>query len=117
MTGGARVEPQLAAHVPAALIGLAELGYWHDDGRTEESEFLEGERGFWNGTRIARTAPRDRSAPARVAIADAYYRAALAYPRSIGGCFWWYFAEEGPVEPELVDAIREVAADLQGGTR
>lgn len=103
-----------AGHVPAGFIGLGELGYWHYDGRTEESEYFDWERGFWSGTRIAKTAPGEESAPARVEIADTYYRAALGYPRSIGGCFWWDFVGEAPVEAELVQAIRGVAADLSG---
>ena len=37
----------------------------------------------------------------REAVADQYYRAALGYGYSVGGVFWWYYADDIPADPVL----------------
>jgi hypothetical protein len=45
-------------------------------------------------------------------VASQYYAAALGYPFSVGGCFWWYFAEEMVSDTPLQDSVRAVVQGL-----
>lgn len=81
------------AALPSERIGIGELGYYPGP----------GEGPWWYCTRVSRI-------EARACVANLFYRAALGYPYSVDGVFWWYFSEDFPREPELdhvVSAVRE----------
>lgn len=99
-----RVMRSVRAAVPGdAFVGVGELGYWHDEGEVEE--FVEGERGYWVGPAIPRTARAVESAAGRVKAAGFYGGALLRIPGVAGGGFWWFFAQEALGEPGLVAAL------------
>ena len=82
----------LAAEFPDQRIGLGELDYWSVDTSRVWWAFDEGD-----------------SKAGRRELAAHYYAAALGYPRSVGGGFWWYFPTEVPGDLGLQSAIRGVA--------
>jgi hypothetical protein len=45
-------------------------------------------------------------------VIDQIYRASLGYSWSVGGVFWWYFAEDMPADPFLADALSTIRDDL-----
>ncbi len=84
-----QVLTRLAADFPDQRVGLGELGYWNED----TSRF------YW-------AFDEDDPAAARRRVARRYYAAALGYPSSVGGTFWWYFAQEMPGDAGLRAAVR-----------
>lgn len=76
-------------------VGIGELGYWGQ--RTS--------RAWWYGARRSATAGR------RIVL-DQLYRASLGYSWSVGGVFWWYFAEDMPADPELAGALSQIRDDI-----
>lgn len=73
---------------PTKQIGIGELDYWASD--TSQA--------WWYGDDTSFTAGRKD-------VASEYYRASLGYPYSVGGEFWWYFAEEMPAHPALAGKV------------
>ncbi len=83
------VMDRIAAAFPKSRVGLGELDYWCQEG--EESDL------WWY-------ADESDVAAARELVLDQYYRASLAIGRSIGGCFWWYFADTSS-DPDWTDGL------------
>ena len=83
---------------PAKQIGLGEFGYW-GQGTSQR---------WWYGDNTGVTAGRE-------AVADQYYRAALGYSYSLGGVFWWYYAEDMPAD-SLLGCKVSAARDAITGT-
>jgi hypothetical protein len=81
--------------LPNSRVGIGELGYWGQ--RTS--------RAWWYGARRSPTAGR------RIVL-DQLYRASLGYSWSVGGVFWWYFAEDMPADPELARQLSKVRDDI-----
>jgi hypothetical protein len=81
----------LHAEFPTQRLGIGELGYWSPD--TSQA--------WWA------ISPNDPTGATRRAVATQYYSAALGYPFSVGGGFWWYFAEDTATDPLLTAAIRQ----------
>jgi hypothetical protein len=88
----------LHAEFPDQLLGLGELDYWSPD----------TSRAWWAFDR------NDPTAAGRHEVASQYYAASLGYPYAIGGCFWWYFAEEAPPDAQLRASIHGVVKDVSG---
>lgn len=90
-----RVIRALHDALSGSLVGVGELGYWGQ--RTA--------RAWWYG---------DRSNPTegRRIVLDQLYRASLGYSWSVGGVFWWYFAEDMPADPELADELSTIRDDI-----
>ncbi|MEV0442487.1 hypothetical protein AB0I84_31060 [Streptomyces spectabilis] len=85
-----QVMTRLAADFPGRRVGLGELGYWNEDTSRFYWAFDKGD-----------------PAAARRQVARRYYAAALGYPSSVGGTFWWYFAQEMPGDAGLRAALRD----------
>jgi hypothetical protein len=86
----------LHAEFPDQLLGIGELDYWAPD----------TSRAWWAFDR------GDPTGAGRHEVAAQYYAASLGYPYAIGGCFWWYFAEEAPPDAQLRASIRAVVRDV-----
>jgi hypothetical protein len=93
-----QVMETLRAEFPQQRLGLGELDYWSTD----------TSKNWW----YIKTS--DAAATARRGVATQYYAAALGYPFSVGGVFWWYFAEEMAADPDLQAAVRKVVQALEG---
>lgn len=93
-----QVMETLHAEFPQQRLGLGELDYWSAD----------TSRNWWyvKNTEAVTTARRG--------VAYQYYAAALGYPFSVGGVFWWYFVEEMAGDPALQDRVRQVVQALEG---
>ncbi|QCX77440.1 hypothetical protein C9F11_18940 [Streptomyces sp. YIM 121038] len=91
-----QVMTRLAADFPGRRVGLGELGYWNAD----TSRF------YW-------AFDEDDPAAARRRVARRYYAAALGYPSSVGGTFWWYFAQEMPGDAGLRAAVGGAVRDAR----
>ncbi len=78
-----------------STVGIGELGYWGP----------ATARAWWYG------APNDPTAGRRIVL-DQLYRASLGYSWSVGGVFWWYFAEDMPADPELADDLSAIRDDI-----
>jgi len=122
------IDAKVPASVRSHLDVVALSTYVEDDPlglgfdqvyRTLHDEFPDqqiavGELDYWSaGTTQVWWAmsPNDPTGAARRAVARQYYRAALGYDRSVGGCFWWYFATE--MQPPSGSALAAVVADLR----
>jgi hypothetical protein len=93
-----QVMGRLHALFPAQRLGIGEMGYWGSG--TSQA--------WWYGD------PADIEHGRRI-VADQYYRASLGYPWSVGGMFWWYFAEDFPSDPGLACVVSKVRRDIAGG--
>jgi hypothetical protein len=93
-----QVMETLRAEFPQQRLGLGEVDYWSTD----------TSKNWW----YIKSA--DAAATARRGVATQYYAAALGYPFSVGGVFWWYFAEEMAADPALQAAVRKVVQALEG---
>jgi hypothetical protein len=93
-----QVMETLRAEFPQQRLGLGEMDYWSSD--TSQN--------WWY---IKNT---DAATTARRGVAYQYYAAALGYPFSVGGGFWWYFTEEMAADPALQAAVRKVVQTLEG---
>jgi hypothetical protein len=83
---------------PAKQIGLGEFGYW-GKGTSQR---------WWYGDNTSVAAGRQ-------AVAGQYYRAAFGYSYSVGGVFWWYYAEDMPAGTVLgckVSAARDAVTGV-----
>jgi hypothetical protein len=78
-----------------ASVGIGELGYW---GRGTA-------RAWWYGD------PQSITDGRRIVL-DQLYRASLGYSWSVGGVFWWYFAEDVPADPILAGELSEIRDDI-----
>ncbi|MGZ5301808.1 MAG: hypothetical protein ACXWEJ_08295 [Actinomycetota bacterium] len=83
-----------------STLGIGELGYWGPG----------TSRAWWYGAR------RDPVVGRRVVL-DQMYRASLGYSWSVGGVFWWYFAEDMPADPELAGELSKIRDDIANGQR
>jgi hypothetical protein len=90
-----RVFRALHAALSGSLVGIGELGYWGP----------ETARAWWYGDRSG-------TAEGRRIVLDQLYRAALGYRWSVGGVFWWYFAEDMPADPELAAELSTIRDDI-----
>ncbi len=88
----------LRAAFPRQRIGVGELGYWIPD------------QSFWWAYDES-----DPNGAARREIAAQLYAAALDYPNSVGGCFWWIFADQFPADPAMQRAVSSVRDAVVGG--
>lgn len=81
--------------LPGSSVGIGELGYW-----------AQGtSRAWWYGARLDPTAGR------RIVL-DQLYRASMGYSWSVGGVFWWYFAEDMPAHPDLAGELSRIRDDI-----
>jgi hypothetical protein len=87
------------AEFPDQKLGIGEMDYWLPD----------TSRAWWAFDR------GDPEGAGRHAVASQYYAASLGYPFSIGGVFWWYFAEEAPSDPQLRATIHGVVREVLRG--
>ncbi len=88
-----QVMDTLAAEFPEAKIGIGELDYW-----------IEGQRFWWA---YSRAHPISVGLPR---VAAHFYPASLAFPNSVGGCYWWNFVREFPGHPKrqaIVSNLRD----------
>ena len=92
-----QVMEALHAEFPQQRIGLGELDYWSAD----------TSKNWWY---IDRDNP---TTTARREVASQYYAASLGYPFSVGGGFWWYFAEEMTADVLLQDSVRAVVRAME----
>ncbi|MGZ5297131.1 MAG: hypothetical protein ACXWYT_09445, partial [Actinomycetota bacterium] len=83
-----------------STLGIGELGYWGPG----------TSRAWWYGAR------RDPVVGRRIVL-DQMYRASLGYSWSVGGVFWWYFAEDMPADPELAGELSKIRDDIANGQR
>ncbi|MCE7002133.1 hypothetical protein LWC34_04725 [Kibdelosporangium philippinense] len=90
-----QVMTTLLDEFPGKKVGLGELGYW----------LASTSRLYWAFD------PLD-VASARRELAAYYYSAALGYPRSVGGGYWWDFVDEMPTDPGLQQAVYQVTDQL-----
>jgi hypothetical protein len=81
--------------LPGSTVGIGELGYW---GRGTS-------RAWWYGA-------EGNSNAGRRIVLDQLYRASLGYSWSVGGVFWWYFAEDMPADPELAGELSTIRDDI-----
>jgi len=81
--------------LPGSLVGIGELGYWGP----------ATSRAWWYG---------DAHSPSRARriVLDQIYRASLGYSWSVGGVFWWYFAEDMPADPALAGELSAIRDDI-----
>ncbi|MBI5583212.1 MAG: hypothetical protein HY892_05270 [Deltaproteobacteria bacterium] len=93
-----QVMETLRAEFPQQRLGLGELDYWSAD----------TSKNWWY---VKNT---DATTTARRGVAYQYYAAALGYPFSVGGVFWWYFAEEMAADPTLQASVGKVVQALEG---
>lgn len=92
-----RVFRTLHRRLPAQHLLVSELGYGSPD----------LDRTWWWGS------PSDVDA-GQAAVADLYSRAALGYPYSRGGPYWWYFLTEGAPGSPVWSAIASAHAAVIG---
>lgn len=90
-----RVFRALHDALSGSTVGIGELGYW---GQTTS-------RAWWYGAR------RDTTSGRRIVL-DQLYRASLGYSWSVGGVFWWYFAEDMPAGPILAGELSTIRDDI-----
>ncbi len=94
-----QVMDQLAADWPNSKIAIGELDYW-----------LKGQSFWWA---YNQTDPRGPSPTSGIHIvARHFYNGGLAFPRSVGGSFWWYFLQEFPGDPELQATVSNLRDQL-----
>ena len=91
-----QVMDTLAAEFPEAKIGIGELDYW-----------IEGQRFWWA---YSKAHPISVGLPR---VAAHFYPASLAFPNSVGGCYWWNFVEEFPGHPRLQAIVRNLRDQLK----
>jgi hypothetical protein len=87
---------RMRAEFPSGKLGIGELGYWIPD-----------QQFWWAYDR------EDPNGAARHAVAAQYYNAALDFPGSIGGCFWWNTLREFPRDPAMQSIVRAVRDALR----
>jgi hypothetical protein len=92
-----QIMERLHIEFPQQQIGLGELDYWSAD----------TSRNWW----YINTS--DPTTTARREVASQYYAAALGYPFSVGGVFWWYYAEEMVSDVQLQTSVRAVTQALE----
>lgn len=97
----------LRAMFPRSEVGVGEFDYFYTDTA----------RYFWSLSHLTARSTQAAAQAARPALAAQYYAAALGYPRSVGGMFWWYYQEEsaGTAGADLRDAIKGVATKVYRG--
>jgi hypothetical protein len=81
--------------LPGSLVGIGELGYWGP----------ATSKAWWYGD-------AHNFARARQIVLDQIYRASLGYSWSVGGVFWWYFAEDMPADPILAGELSTIRDDV-----
>jgi hypothetical protein len=82
--------------LPNARVGIGELGYWAPG----TSQI------WWYGDRDVTRGRR--------AVLDQFYRAPLGYAWSLGGVFWWMFAEDMPADEVLACRLSRVRDEIAG---
>lgn len=95
-----QVMTRLGKEFPRAKIGLGELGYW-----------IPGQRYWWAYSK------KHPNSDARRAVCHQFYRAALGYPNSVGGGFWWNFCTQFPTDRKMQDTIRMLTGQIDGCQR
>lgn len=86
-----RVMKRLGEEFPKAKIGIGELDYWCQEPAADNL--------WWYAD------PKDIR-KARAEVCRQYYNAALAFPQSMGGGFWWYFASTS-TQPNWTPALEK----------
>ncbi len=94
-----RVFRALHDALSGSLVGIGELGYWGSG----------TSRAWWYGD-------RGDTVQGRRIVLDQLYRASLGYSWSVGGGFWWYFAEDMPDDPELAGELSAIRDDIDVGS-
>jgi hypothetical protein len=93
-----RVLGALHDALSGSLVGIGELGYWGSG--TSRAWWYGDQRNTTEGRRI---------------VLDQLYRSSLGYSWSVGGVFWWYFAEDMPADPELAGELSTIRDDIAVG--
>lgn len=88
----------LKTSFPKQKIGLGELGYWIPDQQ------------FWWAF-----SQDDPMGAGLEGTAEQYYPAALAYPSSVGGVFWWNAISEFSSHPNLQNTLSQLRDQIQTG--
>ncbi len=94
-----RVLGALHDALSGSLVGIGELGYWGSG----------TSRAWWYGD-------RRHTIEGRRIVLDQLYRASLGYSWSVGGVFWWYFAEDMPDGRELAGELSTIRDDITVGS-
>ena len=89
---------RLHALFPGKRVAMGELGYW-EPGTS---------RVWWWRSR------HDPTTTVRAALARHMYLANLAFPYSVGGVFWWYYATEMSRRQPLWHVLHRVVGSVEG---
>ncbi|MBV8857805.1 MAG: hypothetical protein JOZ02_12800 [Acidobacteria bacterium] len=98
-------------------VMVTELGYWPADLTEEDYEHIWR----WGGADLKQKDERVRQG-VRAGVAKLYQSAALGYPYSGGGAYWWYYLQEATPDARYTDnelwralhSVHSAVADATG---